>query len=313
MARNGIALLFPGQGAQYVGMGKDLADSYPAARKVFAAADEVLGFSISDLCFNGPKTQLTLTKITQPAITAVSMACWSVLLEYGIVPDAAAGLSLGEYGALVAAGSLDVRTAVWLVHERGRLMQDTIPPGEGAMGAVLGLTADIVDRICCSVTGGEKVEVANYNCPGQVVIAGHTAAVAAAGKLAESHGARFIPLDVSSPFHTSLLSPAGEKLAAILARVDIKAPKIPVVANVSANYVTTAEAVKKSLIEQVSSAVRWEESIRRMLADGYETFIEVGPGKVLSGFLKRIARTARCFNVYDLFSLKKAAELKGVS
>jgi [acyl-carrier-protein] S-malonyltransferase len=313
MGLNRIALLFPGQGAQYVGMGRDLVHHYHAARRVFATADDALGFSISDLCFNGPEERLILTQITQPAITAVSMACWAVLAEHGIEPRVAAGLSLGEYGALVAAGSFDLRTAVWLVHERGRLMEEAVPAGEGGMGAILGLSAPEVDQICQSVARGGHVKAANYNCPGQVVIAGHSEAVAVAGDLAVAKGARFVPLAVSSPFHTRLLSPAAEKLAAILAQIDIKAPKFPVVANVSGDYVTTASQVKESLIQQVSSPVQWEGSIRRMLADGYETFIEVGPGKVLSGFLKRIAASARCFNVYDLFSLKKSlAELKGV-
>lgn len=314
MSRDHVALLFPGQGAQYVGMGRDLAGHYSAARAVFAAADETLGFSISDLCFNGPEEQLILTQITQPAITAVSLACWAVLAESGVRPGVAAGLSLGEYSALAVAGSFGFRTAVWLVHERGRLMQETVPVGEGTMGAILGLAPEEVDEICRLAQESGQVEPANYNCPGQVVIAGHTEAVLAAGNLATARGARFVPLDVSSPFHSSLLSPAGEKLAAILDQVEIKAPEIPVVANVTGDYVTTGEDIRESLVRQVSSPVRWEDSIRRMLADGYHTFIEVGPGRVLNGFLKRIARTALCFNVYDLPSFEKTlAELKGVS
>lgn len=313
MSTGQVAVLFPGQGAQYVGMGKDLAGLYPAAREVFAAADEALGFSISKLCFNGPKDKLTLTEITQPAILTVSLACWAVLEKLGVRAAAAAGLSLGEYAALVVARSLDLRTAVWLVHERGRLMEQAVPAGEGTMAAVVGLTGEEIDEICRRVQGSHVVEAANYNCPGQIVIAGHAQAVAAVGKEVLAQGGKFIALRVSGPFHSRLLRPAGEKLAAILSHVDIKPPRVPVVANVTAGYVTTGEEVKELLVRQVSSPVRWEDSMRELLAAGYRTFIEVGPGKTLSGFLKHIDRHARCLRVEDAPSLEKTlAELKGV-
>lgn len=313
MSKSEIVLLFPGQGAQYVGMGRELAREYAVVQETFAMADEALGFSISDLCFNGPEDQLTLTENTQPAVLTMSLACWAVLEEAGVRPAAAAGLSLGEYAALVVAQSLDFRTAVRLVHKRGRLMEQAVPAGEGSMAALLGLTREEVNEICRCACGSKVVEPANYNCPGQVVISGHTQAVAAAGKMAIAAGGKYIPLKVSGPFHSSLLQPAGEKLAAALARVDVKIPAVPVVANVTGDYVTTGEEAKDLLVRQVSSPVMWEDSMRRLLAADYNTFIEVGPGRALNGFMKRIDGKARCFNVEDVSSLRKTlAELKGV-
>ncbi|NLG86542.1 MAG: ACP S-malonyltransferase [Firmicutes bacterium] len=315
MSKPKIALLFPGQGAQYVGMGEDLVQNYGVARDVFAAADDALGFSISQLCFNGPEDILTRTENAQPAILTVSLACWTVLeQEGGVQPEAVAGLSLGEYAALVVAQSFDFSTAVRLVHLRGRFMEEAVPAGEGTMAAVLGLSRQEVEAICEQASINGVVEPANYNCPGQVVIAGQVSAVAEAGKMVMAQGGKFKPLKVSGPFHSSLLRPAGERLAKVLAQVDIKAPLIPVVANVTADYVKTGQEVEEFLVRQVSSPVLWEDSMKKLIDDGYNAFIEVGPGKALSGFLKRIDRRMRCFNVEDVSSLEKAlAELKGVS
>lgn len=309
-----IGLLFPGQGAQYVGMGQDLAREYPAVRRVFAEADKALGFPLSEMCFNGPEDELTLTVNTQPAILATSLACWEVLKGYGIKPAAAAGLSLGEYSALVVAETFDFAEAVRLVRKRGEFMENAVPAGRGTMAAVLGLERGEVEEICRAASAKGVVEPANYNCPGQIVIAGETEAVAEAGKLALARGAKkVIPLKVSGPFHSSLLMPAGEKLAGELARVRLSDPELPVVANVTADYVRSKEEVKDLLVQQVSRPVLWEDSIQRMLADGIDTFIEVGPGRALSGFVKKIDRKARCLQVSDVPSLQNTlAELEGV-
>lgn len=309
-----IGLLFPGQGAQYVGMGQDLAQEYPAARRVFSAADEALGFPLSEMCFNGPEDELTLTVNTQPAILATSLACWEVLKGYGIEPAAAAGLSLGEYSALVVAGTFDFAEAVRLVRKRGEFMENAVPAGRGTMAAVLGLDRGEVEEICRAASAKGVVEPANYNCPGQIVIAGETEAVAEAGQLALARGAKkVIPLKVSGPFHSRLLLPAGEQLAGELARVRLSDPNLPVVANVTADYVRSKEEVKDLLVQQVSRPVLWEDSIQRMLADGIDTFIEIGPGRALSGFVKKIDRKARCLQVSDVASLQNTlAELEGV-
>lgn len=309
-----IGILFPGQGAQYVGMGRDLAAQYPAARSLFREADAALGFPLSELCFSGPEEDLTLTVNNQPAILATSLACWEVLKAYGVEPVAAAGLSLGEYSALVSAGTLDFTTAVRLVRKRGEFMENAVPAGRGTMAAILGLSREEVQAICAASATWGVVEPANYNCPGQIVIAGETRAVAEAGRLALELGAKkVIPLKVSGPFHSSLLRPAGERLAAELEEVELQDPALPVVANVTADYVEDKEEVKDLLVEQVSRPVLWEDSVRRMLADGVDTFIEVGPGRALSGFVKKIDRGVRCLQVGDLASLQNTlAELEGV-
>jgi [acyl-carrier-protein] S-malonyltransferase len=309
-----IGLLFPGQGAQYVGMGQDLAREYPAARRIFEEADKALGFSLSAICFYGPEDELTLTINTQPAILVTSLACWEVLKGYGIEPAAAAGLSLGEYSALVVAGTFAFADAVRLVRKRGEFMENAVPAGRGTMAAVLGLDRGEVEEICRAASAQGVVEPANYNCPGQIVIAGETQAVDEAGRLALARGAKkVIPLKVSGPFHSRLLIPAGEKLAEELSRVQLSDPKLPVVANVTADYVHSKEEVKDLLVQQVSSPVLWEESVQKMLADGIDTFIEVGPGRALSGFVKKIDRRVRCLQVGDVASLQNTlAELEGV-
>lgn len=285
------AFIFPGQGAQYTGMGQDLYDKYPSVRRVFAVADEALGFSISELCFAGPEEKLKETAITQPAILTVSAAYLTVLQENGVTPDVAAGLSLGEYGALLAGDVLTVEEAVPLVHKRGTFMQEAVPIGVGTMAAILGLDAPLVEEACREAAGNGVVEPANYNCPGQVVIAGEVNAVERAVELCKQKGAkRAVVLPVSAPFHCSLLKPAGEKLAAELARYSFRDSKIPIFANVDAQAETDQDMIITNLIKQVSSPVRFEESIRKMIGMGVDRFIEVGPGKTLAAFVKKISK-----------------------
>ena len=298
--------LFPGQGAQYAGMGKKIHDQYPVAREIFKTADEILGFSLSGLCFEGPEEELQKTINAQPAIFTVSVACAGVLLERGIEPLAAAGHSLGEYSALVTAGSISFADGVMLVRKRGQYMQETVPLGTGGMVAVLGLDAPEITRVCSQVRSeGMVVDAANFNCPGQVVIAGENQALERAKILAKEAGAkRCLPLAVSAPFHSTLLRPAGDKMAAELAAVEIKDPRIPVVANVTADYVTNGDHVRSLLVEQVYSPVRWEESMIRLLND-FETFIEAGPGNVLTGLLKKISRKVSIANTENPESIEK--------
>ncbi|HEY3315871.1 MAG TPA: ACP S-malonyltransferase [Bacillota bacterium] len=308
----GAGFIFPGQGAQYVGMGKELCERYPSARAVFEEVNDSLGMDLAKVCFEGPEEALKQTVNTQPAILAVSAACLAVLVEQGVTPEAAAGLSLGEYGALVAADSLDLGDAVRLVQRRGRYMQEAVPEGRGTMAAILGLGRAEVEQACREASATGVVEPANYNCPGQVVIAGETAAVDRAVAMAKELGAtRVVRLAVSAPFHCRLLRPAGERLAEDLEQVELKEAVIPVVANVSADYVRQPEDIKRCLIDQVSRPVRWEESVRRMVDDGVNLFVEVGPGKTLSGFLKRIVPEARTLNVEDGSSLEKLLDYWG--
>lgn len=316
-----LAFLFPGQGAQYVGMGADLAAAHPEARAVFAAADRVLGFPLSRLCFEGPAERLQETPITQPAILTASVAALRVLEARGWRPEAAAGLSLGEYTALVAAGALDFEDAVALVHLRGRFMDEAVPAGRGAMVAVLGLAREQVEAVCREAAaaappppegGGAVVEPVNYNCPGQVVIAGHAAAVALAADLARAAGARrVVPLAVSGPFHSRLMAPARERLAAALAQVPLRDARFPVVANATARYVRRAEEIRAALVAQVASPVLWEDSLRLLLADGYDRFLEVGPGTVLSGFLRRMAPGVRAEAAGDAAALGRILDAVG--
>jgi [acyl-carrier-protein] S-malonyltransferase len=288
-----IAFLFPGQGSQAVGMGKALADRFPECRQVFDEADAALGEALSDLIFNGPPDTLTLTEHTQPAILTTSVAAYRVLAARGLEPAMVAGHSLGEYSAHVAAGTLAFADAVQLVKHRGRYMQEAVPVGTGAMAAILGLEPDLVDAACREACEAEVVSAANLNGPGQVVIAGAAAAVARASEKAKALGARrVIPLQVSAPFHCALMQPAEERLTPELHAVAARDPRIPVIANVDATPKVLASAAIDALIRQITSPVRWEAVMRRMVADGATAFVEVGPGTVLMGLGRKIAREA---------------------
>ena len=287
-----VAFVFPGQGSQFAGMGRDLAAAFPAARAVFERADAALGEGLSALCFEGPEERLRLTANTQPAILTVSLAALAVLLERGRRPDGVAGHSLGEYSAVGAAGGLAVEDLVRTVRRRGELMQEAVPVGVGAMAAVLGPAAPAVAAACAEASRpGEVAVVANRNAPEQSVIAGHAAAVARAGGLLAARGAkRVVPLPVSAPFHSPLMLPAREGLAPVLARLPFADLAVPLYSNVDAAPVTAAGAVRDGLVRQVDAPVRWVELVERMVADGFDTFVEVGPGTVLSGLIRRIAK-----------------------
>jgi [acyl-carrier-protein] S-malonyltransferase len=301
-----FAALFPGQGSQYPGMGKDLAAAEPAAEAVFAAADDALGFGLSALCFAGPESELVRTEITQPAILTVATAAFRAFqARGGAAPVAAAGHSLGEYAAHVVAGTVTFEDAVRIVRERGRFMQEAVPEGKGAMAAILGLDRPLVERLCTEAERGEVVSLANVNSPGQIVIAGHAAAVKRACEAAVAAGAsRAIPLQVSAPFHCALMEPASRRLAVVLDAVPFCDPSIPVYTNVDAGVVTTASASRDALSRQVVSSVRWEEEILKMAQDGIETFVEFGPGRVLAGLVRRIRKDLRVLSVSDVAGLE---------
>jgi len=309
--QSAIAFIFPGQGSQYAGMGKDLAEKFPAAKQVFEEADNALGFALSELCFNGPDEQLQLTENTQPAILTVSIAALRTMQADGFPsPEFVAGHSLGEYSALVAAGSLSLHNAVRTVRARGRYMQEAVPLGEGAMAAILGADPDLVDAACKEASEGQVCSAANINTPGQVVIAGNVAAVDRAVDLLKKRGARrAVKLNVSAPFHCALMKPAQERLAADLKRIDFKDLAIPVVTNVHAEPVTSGNQARDSLVQQVSHTVRWLESVEFLINQGVQTFIEIGPGKVLSGLVRQIDRGVRCGNVEDESSLRAASDV----
>lgn len=310
MSTQRTAFVFPGQGSQTVGMGRDLYDNFDVAREAFAEADDALGFALSELCFDGPADELQLTYNTQPALLTVSVAAWRVLQQHGVDADVVAGHSLGEYSALVCAGALGFADAVRLVRERGRFMNDAVPAGTGTMGAVIGLDAPAVEQLCTQVREG-VVEPATYNSPGQVVIAGHVAAVKAGLALAEDAGARRVQLlNVSGPFHCSLLEPAGERLAEVLDTVTISDPRIPVIANVSATAVTKASDIRKALIEQVSKPVLWEQTVRALVHDGVDLLVEVGEGRTLCGLARRIERQLQCLPCGDSGGLEKVVARK---
>ncbi len=293
-----IAFIFPGQGSQAVGMGRALADAFPMCREVFEEADAALGDSISRLCFEGPAEQLTLTENTQPAILAVSVAAWRLLASRGLTPALVAGHSLGEYSAHVAAGTFPFAEAVRIVRRRGRYMQEAVPVGAGAMAAVLGLDAEQVAQACKEAAQGEVVSLANVNAPGQIVIAGARDAVIRAGERARQLGAkRVVPLPVSAPFHCALMKPAEERLAPELRAVTVSPPRVPVVANVDAEPKRDGRSAIAALVRQVSLPVRWEESVRRLAAEGVTAYVEVGPGTVLSGLVRKIHGGATVLNV----------------
>jgi [acyl-carrier-protein] S-malonyltransferase len=287
------ALVFPGQGSQRVGMGRDLAAQYPEAKATYAEADDALGFAISKLCWDGPEAELTLTANTQPAILTTSIAVYRVMAARGLVGDVVAGHSLGEWSALVAAGALGLVDAVVLTRLRGAAMQDAVPVGQGAMAALIGLPLDAARSLCASASApGEPCEPANLNGAGQIVISGHTAAIDRALAQAKTAGAkRAVKLAVSAPFHCSLMQPAADRLAAALDRVTIAAPRVPVVANVTAEPTVDPATIKRLLVEQVTAPVRWEESVQRLAALGVTRAYELGSGAVLKGLIKRIAET----------------------
>lgn len=303
-----IAFVFPGQGAQYTGMGKDFYENFDRAKEVFAVANKVSGMSMEELIFQ-ENEKLHITKYTQVAMLTVELAILKVLQEKGIRSEVNAGLSLGEYGALVASGVMSVHDALELVVKRGTFMQEAVPEG-GAMTAVMGLSNDVIEKVCCETEG--IVSVANYNCPGQTVITGEADAVNRAAESLKAAGAkRCIPLKVSGPFHSKMLEEAGKKLAEELEKAEIQEIEVPYITNVTADYVTDKTQVKDLLEQQISSSVRWQQSVERMVQDGVDTFIEIGPKKTLTGFLKKIAPEAAGYNVETIADLEKIIEVLG--
>lgn len=301
-----LAFIFPGQGSQRAGMGKELAEQFPAARAVFDQADQALGFPLSTLCFEGPEEDLKLTANTQPAILTTSVAAYRVLEEKGIAPDYVAGHSLGEYSALVASGCLSLPEAVVTVRNRGTYMQEAVPAGQGAMAALLGLPLPEVQQVCEQAAQGQVVVPANLNSPGQIVISGHKQAVERAAAAAKDAGAkRAVLLPVSAPFHSSLLQPAAARLESDFQRIRFGGLSIPLVTNVDAEVIETPQAARDALLRQVPAPVRWEESMRKLIELGCDCFIEVGPGKVLAGLLRQIDRSVRALSVEDPASLEK--------
>jgi [acyl-carrier-protein] S-malonyltransferase len=305
------AFVFPGQGSQYVGMGKDFFDRSPAAREVFAEANEALGYDIAHLCFQGPEEDLKLTAHTQPAILTASVAALRAMqAEKEIIPVAAAGHSLGEYGALVAAGGLRFADAVRLVRLRGKFMQEAVPVGAGAMAAVMGMSAAEVEALCQEVARGEVLSPANFNSPGQIAIAGHATAVQRAVEIvSQQKGKKAVLLPVSAPFHSPLMKPAGERLKEELDKAEVGDLHFPVLSNAEAHFYPGRESVRALLVKQVDHPVRWEECMQRLLATGADLVLEVGPGKVLTGLMRRISKDTKTANVEDGASWQMAQEL----
>lgn len=304
-----IAYLFAGQGAQYVGMGQDLYEQYVSSRDVFDKANQCIDIDLKELCFSGTKEELDKTENTQPAVVTTSLAAYAALKEHGIVPSVTAGLSLGEYCALTASGAFTLEQVVPLVKKRGRFMQEAVPVGVGKMVAVLALSEDKVEQACMEARSAGYVAPANYNCPGQIVIGGEAMAVDVASQKAKELGAfKVVELSLSAPFHTVLLEPASRKLQMELEKVSLGTLEIPVITNVTADYVKEVSKIKELLTKQVMNPVLWEQTIRRMISDGVDTFIEIGPGKTLSGFVKKIDRKLTVCNVQDVASLNKTIE-----
>ncbi|AFI28273.1 malonyl CoA-ACP transacylase [Bacillus sp. A053] len=305
-----IAFLFPGQGSQFIGMGKELYEQVPAAKRLFDEADETLETKLSSLIFEGAAEELTLTYNAQPALLTTSIAVLEKFKESGITPDFTAGHSLGEYSALVAAGALSFKDAVYTVRKRGEFMNEAVPAGEGAMAAILGMDAEALKQVTDKVTKeGNLVQLANLNCPGQIVISGTAKGVELASELAKENGAkRAIPLEVSGPFHSELMKPAAEKLKEVLDACDIKDADVPVISNVSADLMTEKAEIKQKLIEQLYSPVRFEESINKLIAEGVTTFVEIGPGKVLSGLVKKVNRRLKTIAVSDPETIELAIQ-----
>lgn len=302
-----LAFVFPGQGAQHVGMGKNLYENFDEVKTLYKEASDALGYDVADLSFNGPNEELNKTHRTQPCLLAASMAAYTALKAKGIKPSVVAGHSLGEYSALVASSVFSFRDAVKLTEKRGQLMQQAVPEGKGLMAAILGLDKDKVNEICSSVRSGYAAP-ANYNCPGQIVISGEKEAIEEAMKIAKDAGAkRAMPLAVSAPSHCKLMTEASNKLLEFIhaEKMEMKNPQIPVVSNADATFLNNAETIKVSLIKQINSPVLWEDSIKTIVNSGINTFVETGPGKVLSGLIKRIEPEAVIFNVEDMESLEK--------
>ena len=309
MSTHRLAFLFPGQGSQTVGMGRDLYEKFPIAKQTFEEADEALEFAISKLCFEGPEEQLKLTEFTQPAIFTVSIAAQRVLAEKGITPSFVAGHSLGEYSANVAAGVLSVRDAVRALRSRGQFMQDAVPAGQGAMAAILGMTPEDAAKLCADAAAesGEVVSPANFNSPEQTVISGSVAAVEKASILAKERGAKkVVALAVSAPFHCALMQPAQDRLEPLLKEIPFAAASVPVAVNADAALVSDGGKLRDALVRQVTGSVRWVECMRLLIEQKPTHFIEAGPGKVLTGLLRQIDRAQTCFNVSDEATLEKA-------
>ena len=304
-----LAFVFPGQGAQKVGMGKDFYDNYDVAKKMFKEADEALGYSIMKMCFEGPEEDLKLTANTQPAILTISCIANEILKENGVQPEITGGHSLGEYSALVAAGVLKFQDAVALVHKRGAYMQEAVPVGEGGMAAIIGVDREKIVEICQSVSAESPVQAVNFNCPGQIVIAGATRGVELAVEELKAAGAKkAVILPVSAPFHSTLMKPAAEKLAVELDKITLSDARIPVVANVNAQVLTKAEDIKASLVAQAASPVLWEDCVAKMKEFGADVLLEAGPGKTLCGFNRRIDKSIKSLNVEDVESLEKSLD-----